>query len=96
MNQCLEFDHYPNLSEGADSVGGQLRGDKNRVPLQWRNQFWQSLEEGAGERCSVCGVAFHSGCSVLVSVFAETVCYIFNSSWPPLSPPCAVLVRAAK
>ena len=27
---------YPNLSEGADRVGGQLRGDK-RVPLQWRN-----------------------------------------------------------
>jgi len=26
------------------------------VPLQWRNQFWQSLEEGAGKRCSECGV----------------------------------------
>ena len=25
---------YPNLSEGADRVGGQLRGDKDRVPLQ--------------------------------------------------------------
>ena len=25
-------------SEGADGVGGQLRGDK-RVPLQWRNQI---------------------------------------------------------
>ena len=24
---------YPNLSEGADSVGGQLRGDRDRVPL---------------------------------------------------------------
>ena len=22
------------------------------MPLQWRNQIWQSLEEGAGERCS--------------------------------------------
>ena len=22
---------------------------------QWRNQFWQSLEEGAGKRCSECG-----------------------------------------
>ena len=38
----------PNLSEGADRVGGQLRGDK-RVPLQWRNQVWQGLEEGAGK-----------------------------------------------
>ena len=43
---------YPNLSEGADHVGGQLRGD--RVPLLWRNQIWQSLEEGAGKRCSEC------------------------------------------
>ena len=25
------------------------------MPLQWRNQFWQSLEEGAGKRCSECG-----------------------------------------
>ena len=24
------------------------------VPLQWRNQFWQSFEEGAGKRCSEC------------------------------------------
>ena len=27
------------------------------MPLQWRNQFWQSLAEGAGKRCSECGVA---------------------------------------
>ena len=26
------------------------------MPLQWRNQFWQSLEEGAGKRCSECDV----------------------------------------
>ena len=24
----MEFDQYPDLSEGADRVGGQLRGDK--------------------------------------------------------------------
>ena len=41
---------YTNLSEGADRVGGQLRGD--RVPLQWRDQIWQSLEEGVGKQCS--------------------------------------------
>ena len=40
-----------NLSESADRVGGQLRGDKE-WPLQWRNQFWQSLNEGAGTRRS--------------------------------------------
>ena len=28
VNQCLEFNQYRNLSEGADLVGGQLRGDK--------------------------------------------------------------------
>ena len=25
------------------------------MPLQWRNQIWQSLEEGAGKRCSEFG-----------------------------------------
>ena len=25
------------------------------MPLQWSNQFWQSLEEDAGKRCSECG-----------------------------------------
>ena len=29
------------------------------MPLQWRNQIWQSLEEGAGKRCSECGVSLH-------------------------------------
>ena len=48
---------YPYLSEGADRVDGQLRGDKEYALLQWRNQFWQSLEEGTGKRCSECGVA---------------------------------------
>ena len=24
------------------------------MPLQWGNQIWQSLEEGAGKRCSEC------------------------------------------
>ena len=26
--------------------------------LQWRNQIWKSLEEGAGKRCSECVPAF--------------------------------------
>ena len=25
------------------------------MPLQWRNRIWQSLEDGAGKRCSECG-----------------------------------------
>ena len=32
----------------------------SRVPLQWRNQIWKSLEEGAGKRCSECGLDSHS------------------------------------
>ena len=39
-------------------VGGQLRGE--RVRLQWRNQIWQSLEEGAGKQCSECGCIVHN------------------------------------
>ena len=39
---------YPNLSEGADSVGGQLRGDEE-CPFSdvTTSGFRQSLEEGA-------------------------------------------------
>ena len=45
----------PNLSEGADTSGGLLRGDKECAPAsQWCNQVWQSLEDGAGKRCSEC------------------------------------------
>ena len=56
--RCSECD--PNLSEGADRVGGQLRGDKGRGPLLWRNYIWQSLEEDAGKRCSECAYNPHS------------------------------------
>ena len=28
------------------------------MPLQWRNQIWQSLEEGAGKRCLECGYRY--------------------------------------
>ena len=42
----------PDISEDADSVGGQLRGDKECRPFIGRNQFWQSLEEGAGKPSS--------------------------------------------
>ena len=34
---------------------------RQRVPLQWRNQTWQSLEEGTGKWCSECGVNTHVG-----------------------------------
>ena len=30
------------------------------MPLQWRNQIWQSLEEGAGKRCSEFGILLHT------------------------------------
>ena len=44
---------YPNLSEGADRVGGQLRGDKE-YPLSGVTKSG-SLEEGAGKSYSECG-----------------------------------------
>ena len=34
------------------------------MPLQWRKQFWQSLEEGAGKRCSECASSDVVTCSV--------------------------------
>ena len=39
------------------------------MPLQWRNQIWQSLEEGAGKRCSECvwGLVHRSVYGVLSS-----------------------------
>ena len=48
---------YPNLSEGADRVGGQLRGDKE-CPFSGVTNYG-SLEEGAGKRCSeyLCSVS---------------------------------------
>ena len=45
---------YPNILEGADRIGGQLRGDKE-CPFSCVNQIWQSSEEGVnvneGKRC---------------------------------------------
>ena len=46
---------FHHLSEGADRGAGQLRGDK-----EWRNEIWQSLEEGAVKRCSECASWAHS------------------------------------
>ena len=46
---------YPNLSEGADRVRGQLRGEKE-CPFSGVSKSG-SLEEGAGKRSSECEVA---------------------------------------
>ena len=43
----LQSYYYPNLSEGADRVAGQLRGDKE-YPFGGVTKLWQNLEEGAG------------------------------------------------
>ena len=58
---------YQNLSEGAYGVGEELRRDKDcpfsgakifptgkKDKSEWRIQFWQSVEEIAGKRCSEC------------------------------------------
>ena len=55
----LQSYQYPNLSEGADRVAGQLRGDKE-CSFSGVTKIWQSLEEGAGKRsCSECGSTHH-------------------------------------
>ena len=45
----------PNLSEGADRVGGQLRGDKE-CPFSSETKSGRVSEEGSGKRCSECGL----------------------------------------
>ena len=47
-----------NLLKGADRVGGQLRGDKE-CPFSGVTKP-RSLEEGAGKRCSECGISHRS------------------------------------
>ena len=48
------------------------------MPLQWRNQIWQSLAEGAGKRCSECesqpgSEKTSASCKVLVVVVVVVV-----------------------
>ena len=50
--RCSECDGYPDLSEGADRVGGQKRGDT--VAYIYNHILAESGGEGAGKRCSVC------------------------------------------
>ena len=74
----LQSYQYPNLSEGADRVAGQLRGDKEYL-FQWRNQIWQSVEEGAGKRCSECDhglVSLTEVCDPLSISHATTGCTV--------------------
>ena len=53
-NELPQSCWYPNLSEGADSVGhGQLRGDKE-CPFSGVTKPGRVLEEGAGKRCWEC------------------------------------------
>ena len=54
---------YPNLSEGADSVGGQLRGDKVECSFSGVTNSGRCLEAGAGKRCSRCVCVCDQGVS---------------------------------
>ena len=55
----LQSHQYPNLSEGADRVAGQLRGDKEcpfsgviKSGRVWRRVPESDARSGAGKRCS--------------------------------------------
>ena len=72
---------YSNLSEGADRVGGQLRRDKD-CPFSGVTKSG-SLEEGAGKRCSECGLyvhvtSFHRREKALWPL-VTTVCVLFST-----------------
>ena len=45
---------YPNLSEGADRVGGQLRGDKE-CPFSGVTKSGRVWRKVRGKQCSECG-----------------------------------------
>ena len=83
LRSCLDvmllpqFYYYTDLSKGADSVSGQLHGGK-KVPLHWRNPFWQSLEEGAGKQCLEFDMVLSLSLSLSVSL---SLCL------PPPPPP---------
>ena len=59
----LQSYQYPNISEGAEHVGGQLRGDKECGVTKSG-----SLEEDAGKRCSECAVMAEVGGRMLLGV----------------------------
>ena len=46
---------FHNLTSTQTFGGRWTAARRWRVPLEWRNQIWRSLEEGAGKRCSECG-----------------------------------------
>ena len=59
VNQCLEFDQYQNLSEGADRVDGQLRGDKE-YPFSGvtkSDRVWRKVPESDAR--SVCSTKYN-------------------------------------
>ena len=59
--RCSECDQYPNLSESADRVGGQLRGDKE-CPFSGvtkSGRVWRKVPESDAR--SVERVLMHAG-----------------------------------
>ena len=60
------------------------------MPLQWRNQFWQSLEEGAGKRCSACELVFRRNGTI--SSHSSGYLLVFAHRHRPLHPLLLLLV----
>ena len=55
MLRCFQSLVSTQTFQRALTASGDGCMEIKRVPLQWRNQFWQSLEEGTGKRCLECG-----------------------------------------
>ena len=78
----------------AGSFGGQLRKNKEFPSFQWRNQFWQSLKEGAEKRDLECDrpmcCPVVSAC-LLAAIFDEVNRLFDDTMLNSITSPCALL-----
>ena len=65
------------------------------MPLQWRNQIWQSLEEGTGKRCSGCEFV-SDGYRDWYRGSTDTITAVESSSLPVLLANGVFEIKAAR
>ena len=75
VNQCLEFDQY--LSEGADRIGGQLRGDK-KCPFSGvtkSGRVWRKVPESDARSVGLSLVQSLCSSGPRVRIAEEAACW---------------------